>query len=211
MPDRTVHDQIYVISTAVSFSPEELHGFPLKTGFRISEISIYLVIRAGLSWLDSIMRLIWPYICCVYCRIILLSQISSISSQNRVHSRQNTFFWRFVGKSIKSRSGLHRCDHVFVICPALSYFFARFHWSRAKTGYRVTDIRPCTDVWDRVHSQGCLIWPYITKLPCHFPMTNYIDSPLKTGFSKYKRNIDLSGNPRWSIVAWLHDATYMAV
>jgi len=48
-------------------------------------------------------------------------------------------------------------DRVYVIYPAVLHFFGQFHWSRAKTGYSVTDIRPCTDVWDRVHCQGCLI------------------------------------------------------
>jgi len=48
-------------------------------------------------------------------------------------------------------------DHVYVIYPAVSYFFGRFPWSRTKTGYSVTDIRSCTDALDTVPSRGCLI------------------------------------------------------
>jgi len=52
-----------------------------------------------------------------------------------------------ISQSIKSHAlGYTVNDHVYVIYPAVSYFFGRFHWSRAKTGYSVTDIRPCTDV-----------------------------------------------------------------
>jgi len=148
----------------------------------------YLVICAGVSCLGCMMRLIWPYIVCyVYCRIILLSQISSISSQNRVPSRRNTFFWRIVGESIMSYAlDFTVNDRVYVIYPVVSYFFGQFNWSRAKTGYSVTDIRPCTDVWDRGHCQGCLIgrtWPCIRIT--YYTYFHFSDSrsAFRTGYS----------------------------
>ena len=62
---------------------------------------------------------------------------------------------------------------VYVIYPAVSHSFGQFHWSRAKTGYSVTDIRPCKYVWDRVHCQGCLIgriWPCLWIIYYLFPL-----------------------------------------
>jgi len=66
---------------------------------------------------------------------MLLSQISSISSQNRVHSRRNTFFRRFVGESIGSYAlGYTVNDHIYVIYPAYHTYLADFTGAEPKQG-----------------------------------------------------------------------------
>jgi len=102
---RAVKSRAYGMSRNWAVAQMGCHAAEMSRNWNVAQMH---VAQMGCRARKKSRKWHFPAVCSVYCRIILLSQISSISSQNRVQSRRNTFFWRIVVETIVMRFRLHR-------------------------------------------------------------------------------------------------------